>query len=239
MKLDQMLTGNVSGFQFSAVRPETLGATEYTLVTLTCDKTGSLSGFEAELLKVKQAVVEACRKSPRADFLLLRVVEFNSQVDEVHGFLPLSQIDPAQYAPPACCGSTALFDATYASVAATNAYARQLGSQDYFANAIAIVVTDGDDNQSRMAASDVAKELATARTSESLESFRTILVGIDAAQCKTKLEAFQVEATIDEYLDVGDVTPGKLAKLALFISRSISAQSQALGTGGPSQSLTF
>ncbi|GAH21713.1 unnamed protein product, partial [marine sediment metagenome] len=30
-----------------------------------------------------------------------------------------------------------------------------------------------------------------------------------------------------------------LSKLAKFVSRSISAQSQALGTGGPSQALQF
>ena len=33
MKLDNMLSGSVQGFGFSAVRPEILGATEYTLVT--------------------------------------------------------------------------------------------------------------------------------------------------------------------------------------------------------------
>jgi hypothetical protein len=34
---------------------------------------------------------------------------------------------------------------------------------------------------------------------------------------------------------MGNVTPGKLAKLAQFVSKSISSQSQALGTGGASQ----
>jgi hypothetical protein len=36
-----------------------------------------------------------------------------------------------------------------------------------------------------------------------------------------------------------EATTEKLAKLAAFISRSISAQSQSLGTGGASKVLTF
>ena len=39
------------------------------------------------------------------------------------------------------------------------------------------------------------------------------------------------------HIDVGDATPRKLAKLAAFVSQSISSQSQALGTGGPSQNI--
>ena len=38
-------------------------------------------------------------------------------------------------------------------------------------------------------------------------------------------------------IDAGDATPAKLAKLAVFISTSISSQSQHLGTGGPSQQI--
>ena len=127
MKLfdDTTTQGNVNGFGFSAVRPETLGSTEYTLVTLVLDKTGSVASFADKLFEVKKTVVEACRKSPRAEFLLLRTLEFNSRVDEVHGFKPLSDIDPASYAVPACGGMTALIDATYAAVSATNAYGKR------------------------------------------------------------------------------------------------------------------
>jgi hypothetical protein len=37
----------------------------------------------------------------------------------------------------------------------------------------------------------------------------------------------------------GDATPGKLAKLANFVSQSVSSQSQSLGSGDASQVLTF
>lgn len=236
---DSMTAGTVGGFHFSGVRPETLGATEYTLVTLVLDKTGSVLGFADALFKVKKTVVEACRKSPRADYLLLRVIEFNSKVDEVHGFKPLSQIDVNDYQTPDCRGLTALRDATYSAVGATNAYAKTLADQDYLTNAIVIIATDGDDNDSRTTEADVAEQIKQGVTGEVLESMRTVLVGVNAAQYQAELDAFKQAVGIDQYVDVSEATPQRLAKLADFVSRSISAQSQALGTGGPSQALTF
>lgn len=239
MKFDDQVTNRAGGFQFSHVRTESLGAPEYTLVTLVLDKTGSVSPFANNLFKVKSTVVEACRKSPRADYLLLRVVEFNSRIDEVHGFELLSNIDPAQYAVPSCGGMTALTDATYAAVASTRAFAKTLADQDYLVNAIVVVVTDGDDNDSRNDVATLSQELKGALSSETLESLRTVLVGVNAGQYASALADFKATAGIDQFVDVADATPQRLAKLFDFVSRSISAQSQALGTGGPSQALTF
>lgn len=241
MKLfdDDLQAGQVGHFAFSGVRPEKLGATEYTLVTLVTDKTGSVSGFEHELLAAKQAVVEACRRSPRANYLLLRNVEFNNNVDEVHGFVELGQIDPGQYTPPVCQGVTALFDATYSSVAATNEYARTLADNEFNVNAIVFVVTDGDNNVPGATPRMIAEELKRGVQNEWLESVMVLLIGVNAARYQAKLEAFRTEAGLTHYLDIGEATPERLARLAEFVSRSISSQSQSLGTGGPSQVLTF
>lgn len=89
-----MQFGKVGNFGFSGVRPEKLGATEYTLVTLVMDKTSSVNPFSDGLLEVKKAIIAACRKSPRAEYLMFRSVEFNREVEEVHGFIELAQIDP-------------------------------------------------------------------------------------------------------------------------------------------------
>ena len=53
------------------------------------------------------------------------------------------------------------------------------------------------------------------------------------------LQGFTAQAGVDQYVDVADATPGTLAKLARFVSHSISSQSQSLGTGGPSLALVF
>lgn len=241
MKLidDNMEQSSVSGFNFSAVRVETLGATEYTLATVVVDKTGSVSPFAQQLYDVVKSVVGACRKSARAEYLLLRVLEFNSTFTEVHGFKPLSEINENDYVVPACTGMTALADATFSAISATNAFAKTLADQNYQVNGIFIVVTDGDDNASKMRTSDIKREMDTAIRGEHIESIRSILVGINAADYAATLQNFQQEAGLDQYVDVADATPQRLAKLAAFVSQSISAQSQSLGTGGPSQALVF
>ena len=79
------------------------------------------------------------------------------------------------------------------------------------------------------------------RKSEALESILSILVGVNVNDPSVSqwLKALHQNAGFTQYVELGDAKAATLAKLADFISRSISAQSQALGTGGPSQSLSF
>jgi uncharacterized protein YegL len=241
MKLfdENMQIAKVGNFAFSGVRPDKLGAVEYTLVTVVMDKTGSVFGHSQELLDSKIAVVGACKKSPRAEFLLFRNTEFNQSVDEVHGFVELAQIDTTQYQAPDCHGMTALFDATYSAVAATNEYAKTLSDAEFQVNGIVFVVTDGDDNQSIQTEAAIAAEMKRGVQNEWIESLNVVLIGVNAQQYQKALKDFTAKAQLTQYVDVGDATPQRLAKLADFVSRSISSQSQALGTGGPSQALTF
>lgn len=51
MKFADTLESSIQGFTFSAVRPDALGAVEYTLVTLVLDKTGSVTGFKTICFK--------------------------------------------------------------------------------------------------------------------------------------------------------------------------------------------
>ena len=238
-----MEKGSIGGkgmqpFQFSGTRIEHLGATEYTLVTIAVDITGSTAPFSDELRKCLIAAVESCKKSPRSNNLLLRVILFSSSIhggiEEVHGFKPLAEIDPNNYPILNPQGMTPLFDAAFSAVGATNAYAKKLMDQDFLANGIVFVITDGDDNTSKLTAKNVGEEIERGSKSEEIESLIPILVAINAKECEKALKKFQTTANL-RYIDVGDVTVGKLAKLADFVSQSVSSQSQSLGTGGPSQ----
>lgn len=230
-----------SNFTFQGTRVENLGATEYTLVTVAVDETGSTSGFAKELRDSLIASVKACKKSPRSDYILLRVIKFstslNGGIEEIHGFKPLADINPDDYPQFSPGGLTPLCDAAYSAVGATLAYAKQLTDNDFGVNGIVIVVTDGGDNASVSTPKMVKEEAAKAVSGEQIESLITVLVGINASSCSSILADFKTEAGFDQYIDAGDATPGKLAKLAAFVSQSISSQSQALGTGGPSQSI--
>jgi hypothetical protein len=157
----------------------------------------------------------------------------------VHGFIPLEQVDIDAYEDFQCIGMTALFDATFSALGASLAYAQTLVDKDFDVNGIAFVITDGGDNFSKYTLAEIKDSIQKARQEEMIESLQVVLVGINAFDCIQYLEDFKNDAGIDQFIDVGDVTPQKLAKLAKFVSQSISSQSKALGTGAPSTPLTF
>lgn len=227
-----------SAFQFSSIKIEKLGSSEYTLVTIVMDTSGSISPYQSELVKMLNSIVDACKKSPRAENLLLRVLTFNDGVTEVHGFIPLQNVIQYQQSDLDCTGSTALYDAIYSAVTATAIFGENLVDQDYDVNSVIYICTDGEDNVSSFKPAKIATEIEKMRKAEKVESLTTVLVGMGGA---LSLGHLKKEANLTQTIDMGDITPQKLAKLAGFVSKSISSSSQALGTGqaAPSQSLTF
>jgi len=246
--MDQFGTGN---FGFSATRIDELGATEYTLVSIALDVSPSVSGFKDDLEKMVAAVISACQKSPRSDNLMIRLITFCENRTELHGFKLLEEIkcgDPQsgdlgdyENAINISGHGTALFDASIDSIGAVKDYGEQLAApgNDFAVNSIIFVITDGDDNSSGGSAQDVKKKAEELLRSELVESTRLILIGVNDAYCKVYLDDFHKVAAFDQFVSTGDVTPHKLAKLADFVSQSVSSQSQALGTGGSSVKLTF
>ena len=99
-------------FGFTATKIDDLLASEYTLVSLVFDRSGSTGMFQNEMEDCLKRVIKACQRSPRADNLMIRVVTFDSQLVEEHGFKLLSSINLDAY--DGCLragGVTALFDA--------------------------------------------------------------------------------------------------------------------------------
>lgn len=238
--MEQLKTG--SNYKFSAVKVDQLGATEYTLVTIAQDASGSVQPYAREMEKCLKTILESCQKSPRAENLLLRLVKFNNTLDEVHGFKLLNTIAHKDYdnilEPD---GGTSLFDAVQSSIEATNDYGAILSDQDFGVNGIVFVITDGDDNGSRATPNSVKKAVEKVIKAEKLEQITVVLVGVGGTDTNiaTYLEDFQKNANITQFVNIGDTTPGKLAKLANFVSRSISSTSKALANGTSSNLLTF
>ncbi len=242
---DSMETGNINGlqkFQFSNTKIERLGATEYTLVTVAIDVTGSTAPFSLELKDMLKSIVTFLSdpKNPRKNNLLLRVIKFSSalpnSIEELHGFKLLSEINVNDYPQFNPQGMTPLLDAIFSSVGATLTYAKKLTDQDFQVNGIVFVITDGCDNDSSATAKMIKAEMEKSITSEDIESLIGILIGINVQNCKTELIKVQQETNI-KFIDAKDVTKGSLLKIGEFVSQSISSQSQSLGTGGPSQNI--
>lgn len=240
---DIMITDQTAdNFQFSAIEIDRLGASEYTLVTLVLDMSGSVSTFEKELTSAISAVLETCKMSPHSENLMFRLVSFNENVREEHGFIPLSNLDLDSYKNVVSpSGLTALYDGTLNAISSTAQYGNKLYAEDFDTNAIVFIITDGMDNRSSSRVSDVKNAIDNFYQEESVESLKTLLIGVntDSPSVKTYLEDFKVDAGIDQYIDIKSATSQSLAKMADFISKSISAQSQALGTGTASQALSF
>jgi uncharacterized protein YegL len=229
----------VNNFTFTGAKPVDLnGSTKYSLSTIIMDCSGSVAGFKDELLQMLKECVKAAKKSPTSDLMLMRVVTFNNDINEVHGFLPVKDIDIDNYKPLKTGGMTTLYDACVSSVGATNTYAKSLYDMDYILNGIVFIVTDGEDNVSKYKVDDVKKQINNAISSEQLESIVTILIGVgNDINLSTYLQSFVNDAKIDNYITIGDANANSLAKLARFISQSVSSQSQSVGTGGPSTSI--
>jgi hypothetical protein len=234
------------GFQYSGVRLEKLDASEYSLITLVIDITGSVQGFEDLLLNMVKTIVGTCSGLPTAQNILLRVVLFNSRgINEVHGFKPLIDIDAdADYTTFQCYGSTNLYDAVFSSIEATLSEGTRLLKSDYGVNGTVFIITDGDDNASKMLPKDIEAQMGRAAKAEEIEHLDAVLIGVkdkDIAgddwtqHVSQRLDDFVVGAKLTKYVDIGDATDKAIKKLAWDISESVSSASQAIVTGGQSQ----
>ena len=177
---------------------------------------------------------------------MLRLTQFSDTLTESHGFKLLGSIKEQDYDNVLKIGgNTALFDAVDEAIQTTSAYGKQLTAQNFLVNAIIVVVTDGQNNWGNIFdPAQIKKSVEEARKSENLESITLILVGVtnDNNSLDAYLQKFVTDAGITQYVSIGTATPGKIAKLAAFVSQSISSTSAALGSGAPSQpinSFTF
>lgn len=249
-KTETQVNQTLNSFTFSGIEIEKLTGGQYTLVNILFDQSGSVSEFKSDLEKTLKIVIDSCKKSPQAETLLARVVGFKSDYynnptfDEIHGFTNLSNISDDQYVnrirPDGC---TPLYDAVGNALETIETYGKQLDTNDYAVNGICFVLTDGCENASKVykRASDIKNTLSRIRRDESLQSIQAILIGIndDDVSIKAFLDAFNKEVGFDSYISLGQVNANKLAKLAKWISQSISSQSQSLTSGGPSQPIDF
>ena len=239
MENHQLPTGS---YGYSAVGLEKLGASEYTLAVIVCDVSGSVSGFKHEMERAIQEVVKSCRYSPRSHNLMLRLVTFSDDLEETHGYKLLEDCKPEDYDDILTIRNvTALYDAAENAIAAAVDYGKRLTAEDYLVNAAVYVITDGCDNHSTLGPHQVAAVLSRAKQEEALESIVSILIGVNIQDHRVKdtLDAFHRDAGFSQFVSLPDATAKTLAKLAAFVSKSISSQSQALGSGGPSQPLKF
>lgn len=228
-----------TNFTYSMTRLTDLEASEYTLVGLVSDVSGSVASYKAEMEKALEAAVDSCLKSPRADNLLIRHTMFGDNIKTNHDWKMLKYVNPADY--NGCLvlqGMTALCDGAEEMIQVMAHTGEQLTKAKFAANGIIFLITDGGDNNSHATPKMVKAALEKIQQDEKMESIITILIGVNVGGASAVLQRFQTECGLTHYLELKDASKSNLAKLAAFVSKSISSQSQALGTGGPSKALT-
>ena len=173
---------------------------------------------------------------------MLRVLTFNDNLHEIHGFKPIVDCQATDYMGQLkASGSTALYDAAYNGIASIANYGEQLALHDFDVNGIVFVITDGSDNSSHHNCTDVRSALGRCVSDEHLESMFSVLIGVNVQQktLSKKLKRLKKEANFDEYIELDNAQTDTLYQLAKFVSKSINLQSQALGTGQSSIHLSF
>jgi len=240
----QIVTFNTGTTKFSGAQINELESSQYTLCVLCVDSSMSISNFSHKISKAVKEVVRSLKNSKCSDNLMLRVLNFDRGTNEVHGFTEWNKCDLTQYDNifKNLGGNTSLFDATVDGLDSLNTYGKELVDQDYSpVNAILIVITDGLDNFSTYTVKDVARKMKEGVGETKLESLLSILIGVNIndPQVGIELKNFETVGGFDQYIELDNVTEDSIAKLANFISKSVSAQSSSLGGGSKSQTIAF
>lgn len=233
---------DLSHYGYSAARIDTLAAAEYTLVGIAADVSASVDHWRDDIERAVGEVIRACRHSPRAANLLVRLVTFSSTLREVHGFSPLSDCDPDAYRGQFRTGGvTALYDAGVNLSESLHAEGERLRANAFSCNAIVFVITDGMDNASRLDAHDLATAMGALNSTRALDAVQSVLIGVDVNRddLSSYLTNLRRDAKFDRYVELDDASESTLSSLAAYVSRSIVAHSTALGSGRPGASVRF
>jgi uncharacterized protein YegL len=253
-KLDsQTFTTAGTEFNFGGTPPGKLGADSYSLVHISLDVSPSVSPFSDLLISSTKEIVRSCIKSPRRDNLMLRLETFSDTCKEIHGFKPFTAIDldtndpkrPDEYSTSLITGGgTDLYHAVTNAYLAMKGYAKELRDKRFDVNGSMFVITDGEDNMASYSSSSLDTILQAREDmigDEALESLNAILVGVNVKSSRYKkyLDDFCKDAKFTDFIAIEDASAKAFAKLVKYVSSNVSAQSQQVATGQPSQLLTF
>lgn len=245
MGLVPMETHKATGrYVYTGQPVEKLGGSQYTLVTLALDMSPSIEEYVPDMEAMCQEVIKACQKDPNSEAIMMRFIGFHEDVVELQGFTELRHYDPAQFNNVIKISrATALNQATMNAVISTAEYGKQLVNGDNMCNGVLFIITDGRDNMGGVTPSEISnaiKDIRKDEGAETVESINTILIAAsDDSYVVSSIKKFHQEAGLSQLVEMGEATANNLAKLGQFVSQSVSSTSQALGSGGPSQPLTF
>lgn len=223
-KNNSSLDGTVDyGYNFGNYSPEQLGVEETINAVFIIDKSGSVFKYVDELNNAWNEFITRMQKSHHANKIMVSVIEFNHNVDVVHGFRPISELKPIDMR-PRIDGTTALYNAVETGLKNALDYRKDLENSGVNCKTLLFVITDGDDNQSggppaAAKVKDLIQELL--QEERNFMSFESILFGVGE---EAKFEEAQQLMGIKHLAKVG-TSADDIRKMIGMISQSITSAS--------------
>ena len=156
---------NLSYNNFS---PDEIQVDETINAVFVVDVSPSISSYVQHLNHAFSDFVSTMQKSHVADKLLVSVVEFSDKVSVRTGFQPIAQLQSIDFTPQG--SGTALYDATLKGLENAVAYRKNLESSGVMAKTLLFVITDGEDNSSKVLAKKVKAEMQAVISNEKNET---------------------------------------------------------------------
>lgn len=218
-------------YNFGNFNPDNVSVEETINAVFVIDTSSSVYSYADDLNKALNEFITRMQKSHAADKLFVSQIEFNEKVRVIHGFKPISELQPVDLS-SRIGGSTALYEAV--SVGLKNAidYRHDLENAGVNCKTLLFIITDGDDNESPTGTEiSVKKQINVLLQEErNIFSFESILFGVGD---NAVFEKAQQDMGIKHLAKVG-TTADEIRKMINFISSSITSVSTGGGVSSPS-----
>lgn len=196
-----------------------LDAPDATLVSVVLDMSSSMSPYAAGVIDAYDTMLSALSGAKAANAILLSTWAFADAPELVSGYEPVAKkprLSSAVYRPSGC---TALYDAVLAAMTGLVTYGEELWQNGVPTRRILFVLSDGEDNQSKAKAHDVA---AAARALAREEAYTLAYAGFGSTDLLAQAKAIG----FDQAIAVG-AKEAELRRIFRQVSASVIRVSQA------------
>ena len=209
---------------FGNFDPQEITSDETINAVLAIDISPSVNAYIKDMNEAFADFIREMQNSHIAEKLMVSIVEFNDSVAIRNGFQPIDTLQADQISFRPCGAGTALYDAVLTSIGNAVNYRTNLENSGVNCKTLVFVITDGEDNSSKVTAKKVKDVLdAILAKEQSAFTFETILFGVGN---DAHFEKAQQEMGIKNLARVGN-TGKEIRKMIGFISASISNSSVA------------
>ena len=151
-----------------------------TEIVFIIDKSGSMSGFEADTIGGFNSAIEKQREVEGKAYV--STVLFDSRSTVIHDRIPLEEVKPLTASDYRVGGCTALVDAIGGAIHHIELIHKYARPEDVPEHTIFMITTDGMENASRQYTSDKVKRKIEQKTKESGWEFIFVAADIDAVE---------------------------------------------------------